>query len=116
MRSNQGPKSNRRSRERFVIPAEIPVYLQTVFNEFRITLLVEDLSIGGALLICPDICESLEIGQCLHGLLIMPCGKASVDVIVRWRVWPRVGVQFDGISPEVGAQISQVIDAVSAKT
>ena len=115
MQSDQGPKSNRRSNERVAIPPDAPVFLEVSFNELPAKLLIEDLSLGGALLICPDIAESLDVGQSIPSVLILPNGKVRVDATVRWRLWPRVGVQFDGISSEDRAQIAQLIESICAK-
>src|SRR6266480_3668929 len=109
MHTHHSPNSHRRSSERVAMPlAEIPVYFETVFDGVEVSLLVENLSAGGGLLMCPDICESLEINQCLrNGVLVLPGGNPRLDAIVRWQLWPRVGVQFDNISQHAAAQISQ---------
>jgi hypothetical protein len=116
MHSEQSKNSNRRSAERVPISPEKPVYAQLVFEGIKLNIFVENLSTGGALLLCPDICESLNIGRRLaDGVLVLPdTEEASVDVIVRWKLWPRVGVQFDGISPETTAQLSLFLESLKA--
>jgi len=110
MRLSRGPKIDNRASDRVVLPTEIPVYLKTVFNGAEVHLLVEDLSVGGAMLMCPDVCESLQTGQRLRGVVItLPDSHARVDFIVRWQLWPRVGVEFDKLSPETMAKISQFL-------
>ena len=107
---------NRRSAERVPMSPEKPVYAQLVFEGIALNIFVENLSTGGALLLCPDICESLQVGRRLaDGMLVLPdTEKALVDVIVRWKLWPRVGVQFDGISPQTTAQLSLFLESLQA--
>ena len=93
MSQDKPEESDRRSSERFVLPADTPVYLEAVFNGAKVKLLVEDISTGGVLLMAPDICLSLNSGRVLHGVLMFPEGSAEVDAVVRWQLWPRVGVQ-----------------------
>ena len=96
--------------------SEKPVYAQLLFEGAELNIFVENLSTGGALLLCPDICESLQVGRRLaDGMLVLPdTEKALVDVIVRWKLWPRVGVQFDGISPQTTAQLSLFLESLKA--
>ena len=110
------PYSNRRSSERVAMPVERPVYFVTVVDGMEISLYVENLSMGGALLMCPDICESLRNGQRLSdGVLVLSdANSTNVNVIVRWQLWPRVGVQFDGISHDAAAKISQLLRSLKA--
>jgi len=107
---------NRRSAERVPMSPEKPVYAQLVFEGIALNIFVENLSTGGALLMCPDICEALHVGRRLaDGVLVLPdTEKAMVDVIVRWKFWPRVGVQFDGISPQTTAQLSLFLESLKA--
>jgi len=95
---------------------EKPVYANLVFEGISLNIFVENLSTGGALLMCPDICESLHIGRRLaHGVLVLSdAERALVDVVVRWKLWPRVGVQFDGISTQTTAQLSQFLESLKA--
>ncbi len=74
-------------------------------------MLVENLSMGGALLIAPSVCESLQPGQRFaQGVLALsPTNTPEVELIVRWQVWPRVGVQFDGLSSDAADKISQFL-------
>jgi hypothetical protein len=111
MRQNEKPYTEQRSSERVPLPTDPPVYLETIFDRAAVSMLVENLSSGGALLMCPDVCESLETGQCLrNGILVLPEGvSAGINVIVRWKLWPRVGVQFDGITPKAAHQIEELL-------
>jgi hypothetical protein len=108
-------KSDRRSSERIMLPADMAVYLETSFNDAKVKLLVEDISTGGALLMAPDICLSLHSAQRLQGALILPDGSAKVDVIVRWQLWPRVGVQFEGVSSKASALLSKFVESLRVK-
>jgi len=107
---------NRRSSERVALPAERPVYFTTAVDGMEVCLFVENLSMGGALLMCPDICESLRTGQRLsNGVLVLSdANSTQVNLIVRWQLWPRVGVQFDGISHDANAKISQLLRSLKA--
>jgi PilZ domain len=115
MNQHKPDNSNRRSSERIVLPADTPVYLETIFNGLKVKVLVEDISTGGVLLMAPDICLSLNSGRSLQGVLIFPEGRAKVDAIVRWQLWPRVGVQFEGISSEASASISKLLESLRVK-
>jgi len=92
------------------------VFLEVTFNELPAKLLVEDLSVGGALLMCPDIAETLDVGQCIPSVLVLPSGRVRVDATVRWRLWPRVGIQFEGISSEDEKRIAQLIESLCVRT
>jgi hypothetical protein len=113
MSPNKSPYSDRRSGPRIPISTDTPVYLETVFDGADVTLLVENLSTGGALLMCPEICESLQPGECLpDGVMTLPGGTAGVNVVVRWTFWPRAGVQFEGISTEAAEQIAEFLESL----
>jgi hypothetical protein len=96
---------------------DTPVYLDMTFDWAELSMLVENLSSGGALLMCPDVCESLETGQCLQeGVLVSPRGLTVINVIVRWKLWPRVGVEFDRISSTAAAQIANLLESARSHT
>jgi hypothetical protein len=116
MNQHKPEESERRTSERIVLPADTPVYLETFFNGAKVKLLVEDISTGGILLMAPDICLSLNSGRVLHGVLIFPEGSTEVDAIVRWQLWPRVGVQFLAISRESSESISKFFDSLRVKS
>jgi len=113
---HESPFLNRRSSERVEMPAERPVYILTFVDGGEVCLFVENLSMGGALLMCPDICESLRAGQRLSdGVLVLSgADSTNVNVIVRWQLWPRIGVQFDSISHDAAAKISQLLRSLKA--
>jgi len=116
MQMHESQYLNRRSSERVPMAPERPVYFQTVVDGAEVCLFVENLSMGGALLMCPDICETLRTGQRIpDGVLVLSdADSTNVNVIVRWQFWPRVGVQFDGISHEAAAKISQLLRSLKA--
>ena len=91
--------------------AEKPVYLRAVHDGREFDMLVENLSMGGALLMCPAIYGSLKDGQHLPDgeLILSGSNNPRVNVIVRWQLWPRLGVQFDNLSGDAASQISQLI-------
>lgn len=115
MSQDEPGKSDRRSSERIVLPADTPIYLEAIFNGAKVKLLVEDISTGGVLLMAPDICLSLNSGRVLHGVLMFPEGSAEVDTVVRWQLWPRVGVQFLAISRESSASISKFFESLRVR-
>ena len=100
--------SERRSSERIPLSRETPVYFRAFHDGTDAEMLVENLSMGGALLMAPGVCESLLPGQRLPNcaLALSEAETVQVDVIVRWQLWPRVGVQFDGLSSDAADQIS----------
>jgi hypothetical protein len=108
--------SERRSTERFVMSAERPVYFRTIHDGVEVLMLVENLSMGGALLMCPGIYESLRPGQRLSdgALVLSEANCPRVDVIVRWQFWPRIGVQFDGLTRDAAGQISELIETLQS--
>ena len=65
---------------------------------------------------CPDICETLRGGQRLTDVVLVLSNEntTNVNVVVRWQLWPRVGVQFDGISHDATAKISQLLRSLKA--
>jgi c-di-GMP-binding flagellar brake protein YcgR len=107
-------RRDRRSAERVPVPAGNPIYIQTVLDGTEIGLLVENLSSGGATLICPDMAELLSDGEYLpESTLVLPdIRHIPVQPVVRWRMWPRVGVQFESLSSETQKQISQFLEGI----
>jgi hypothetical protein len=77
-------------------------------------MLVENISTGGALLMCPAIYNSVQPGQQLTDgeLVLADANNPRVDVIVRWQFWPRIGVQFEKLSPDAASQISKLIESL----
>jgi hypothetical protein len=64
-------------------------------------------SAGGATLIYPEDSDSLRPGKHLQECAINlgDTGRFPVSAIIRWRIWPKVGNQFDRITDNVRAQI-----------
>ena len=79
-------------------------------------MLVENLSMGGALLMCPAIYGSVQNGQCLPEGELVLSGKNSprVNVVVRWQMWPRIGVEFDNLSPDTASKISELLETLKS--
>ena len=104
--------SERRLHPRFVMSGERPVYVRAIHDDQEIHMLVENLSMGGALLMCPAVYGSLQNGQCLHDaeLILSEAGSPRVNLNVRWQFWPRIGVQFDALSAAASSQISQLLE------
>ncbi len=101
---------------RFVMSAERPVYLRAIHDGNELQMLVENLSMGGALLMCPVIYGSLHNGQCLPDaeLVLSDRNSPRVNIIVRWQLWPRIGVQFDNLSANAASQISQSLETLKS--
>ena len=78
-------------------------------------MVVENLSMSGALLMCPVIYESLHNGQCIPNaeLVLSSMNIQRVNVIVWWQIWPRIGVQFHDLSADVALQISELLDTLN---
>lgn len=87
------------------------MYIQTEMNGAEVGLFVEDLSLGGAGLICPEDTDALSAGKRLADCtLVLPnVARIPLQAIVRWRLWPKVGVQFDPLSDDARQQISQFL-------
>ena len=109
-------RPERRTNPRFIMSSNQPVYLQLVHEGQNLCVLVEDLSMGGALLMCPAIYNSIQNGQCLRdGELVLSEGeRPQVNVVVRWQFWPRIGVQFDNLSPDAASRISRLLETLKA--
>ena len=106
------------SSPRFVMSAERPVYLRTVHDGHECEMLVENVSMSGAVLMCPAIYGSLQDGQRLPDgeLILSGANNLRVNAIVRWQLWPRLGVEFDNLSAEAASQISQLIETAEPDT
>lgn len=110
-------KSERRSSRRIVLSPERPVYLQAVHDGKELRMVVENLSMSGALLMCPVIYGSLHKGQCIPNAELVLSGMniQRVNVIVWWQVWPRIGVQFHDLSADVALQIPELLETLKLK-
>ena len=94
--------------------AQAPVFFRMMQGGEEVYMLVENLSLGGALLMAPGIYDPLQPGQRLpEGALVFADDSGpNVTVIVRWQFWPRIGVQFDGLSDHAGAQIRLLLESL----
>ena len=112
--TSQSP-AERRTSARVATSSEKPVYLQTEFGGAPVDLFVEDLSLGGAGLICPEDTQALAPGQNLeHCTLVLPnVGRIPLQAVICWRFWPKVGVKFEGLNDNGRQQISQFLQASS---
>ena len=74
-------------------------------------LLVENLSADGAALICPEGSEALHAGKLLaRCVMVLPnIGSIELDAVVRWRIWPKLGVQFDRTPGDARGKISRFV-------
>ena len=104
-------QDERRSIERVAISSQKPVYIQTTLDGTEVGLFVEDLSVGGAGLICPEDTDALNAGNRLPDcILVLPnVGRIPLQAIIRWRLWPKVGLQFDSISDDAREQIARFL-------
>ena len=113
--SRQSDINDRRSASRVAVPLAKPVYIQRSVDGLELSLLVENLSETGAMLICPELNEPFQIGDDFgECTLVLPgIGHAPVKAVIRWAMWPKVGVEFDGISKRSRQQIAQFLNSVS---
>ena len=101
----------RRSGERVPMRADKAVYLEINLDGSGVAILVENLSSDGASLIYPEESPLLQTGSSLKEcrLSLAGTGDVRVNPIVRWRVWPKVGVQFDKIGEDARNQIARFL-------
>ena len=73
-----------------------PVHLEANLDGSDVAMLVENLSTGGATVIYPEDSDSLKPGSQLQdcALDLPNVGRVPVNAVVRWRIWPKIGVQF----------------------
>src|SRR5262245_60855230 len=110
----QQTKAERRSSERFLMPSNI--CLETILNDVDVKLPIEDLSPGGALLLSPDLSESLQTGQTFDGCTLQfPGGPVRVKATVRWQLWPRVGVEFSTMNSRDLTKLLKFLDSIAVK-
>jgi c-di-GMP-binding flagellar brake protein YcgR len=102
---------DRRSLERVSMRADKAVYLQANVDGSDVAMLVENLSAGGATLIYPEDSDSLLPGKRLQEctLDLGGTGCPSVTAIIRWRIWPKFGIQFENLSNDARAQIERFL-------
>jgi len=112
--SKQNDFDDRRSASRIAVPLAKPVYIQRTVDGLELSLLVENLSESGAMLICPELSDPFQIGEDFgECILVLPgIGRASVKTVIRWAMWPKVGIEFDRISKRSRQQIVQFLNSV----
>jgi c-di-GMP-binding flagellar brake protein YcgR len=114
MKRDSKDDKERRSGTRTEILVHQPVYLEANLDGAKVSMLLENLSEGGATVIYPADSGALEVGRHIEGcvLNIPEVARLSVSPIIRWRVWPKLGLQFDGISDEDRRQITSFLQKV----
>jgi hypothetical protein len=87
---------DRRALARISMRPEKPVHLEVSLDGEDVAMLVENMSTGGATVIYPEDSESLTPGTQLKdtSLDLPDIGRVPVTAVVRWRIWPKVGIQF----------------------
>ena len=102
----------RRSLERVSLRPEKPVHIEGNVDGTDVALLVENLSADGATMICPEDLNSISPGNFLEDCILnLPdIGRIPVTLIIRWRIWPKVGVQFGHMSDDAKNQIVQFLE------
>jgi len=93
--------------------ADRPVYLEINLDGNSVAVLVENLSCDGASLIYPEDSPSLQQGSQLKECTLNLSGTGNIQVtpIVRWRVWPKLGVQFEMIGEDSRNQIARFLQS-----
>ena len=102
---------DRRSVERVAMRTDKPVYIEANVDGSDVAMLVENLSTGGATVIYPEDSESLQPGKYLQesAINLGDSGRFSVTAVIRWRIWPKLGIQFDRISDNARSQIERFL-------
>lgn len=108
---HHGNGDDRRSLERVPVAATPPVYLETNLEGNDVAMVVENLSTGGATVIYPEDSAALQPGNRLEesALNLPGIGRVAVSPIVRWRLWPKVGIQFAWLDDSAKEQIAQFL-------
>ena len=103
----------RRRSERVPTTADRPVFLEVNIDGNTVRVLVENLSCEGASLIHPEESPSIQPGNYLKEctLNLGAAGNIKVTPVVRWRVWPKLGVQFDKIGETSRNQIARFLQS-----
>jgi hypothetical protein len=93
--------------------ADRPVYLEINLDGNLVAVLVENLSCDGASLIYPEDSPLLQQGCSLKECTLSLAGTPGIEVtpIVRWRMWPRLGVKFEQIGEGSRDQIARFLQA-----
>jgi hypothetical protein len=107
-------KRDHRARgERVPTTADRPVFLEVNVDGKHVGVLVENLSCDGASLIHPEESPSIQPGNYLKEctLNLGAAGNIKVTPVVRWRVWPKLGVQFDTIGENSRNQIARFLQS-----
>src|SRR6476659_8501092 len=84
--------NDRRSVPRVTVPSDSPVYIQRNVDGIDLSLLVENLSESGAMLICPELNEPFQRGEDFGDcMLVLPgVGHAAIKTVILWAMWPKV--------------------------
>ena len=112
--------AQRRSSLRLKTERDEPVYLKVTLGAVKMSLLITELGGGGAQVLCRD-CEPFfdafeagrNLGQCV--LMLRDQGMVDVEPVIRWKKWPVVGVQFNGLSDKDRAQIFRFLFVLERK-
>jgi hypothetical protein len=106
-------RDQRRRGDRVPMRADRPVFIEVNVDGNNVGVLVENLSCDGASLIYPEESPSIQPGSYLKEctLNLGAAGNINVTPIVRWRVWPKLGVQFDKIGESSRNQIARFLQS-----
>ena len=111
--SRHGGSDDRRTAPR--VPLGQTVYIQRNVEGLELSLPVENLSLAGAMLLCPELNEPFYPGQDFGDCVLVLPGVGHVDVRleIRWAKWPKVGVEFTKISKQARQQILQFLNSAA---
>jgi c-di-GMP-binding flagellar brake protein YcgR len=106
-------RDQRRRGDRVPMRADRPVFIEVNVDGNNVGVLVENLSCDGASLIYPEESPSIQPGSYLKEctLNLGAAGNIKVTPIVRWRVWPKLGVQFDKIGESSRSRIARFLQS-----
>jgi c-di-GMP-binding flagellar brake protein YcgR len=110
----------RRSSLRLKTEKDEPVHLKVTLDGVKMSLLITELGGGGAQVLCRN-CERFfdgfeagrPLGKCV--LMLREQGMLEVEPVIRWKKWPVIGVQFNGLSDKDRAQIFRFLFVLERK-
>lgn len=108
---NNSADRERRSLERVSMRSDKPVFIRSKIDKGEVDLPLENLSTAGATLIYSQPCEWLGAGKRLEECrLVLPdAAPFPVSAIVRWRMPPRIGIEFDDMPEEAKVRVTDFL-------
>ncbi len=110
--------AQRRSAFRLTTIASEPVYLLFSLDGLDIDPIVDELSAGGARLLCSRHFDRFYTGQAIGPavLVLQDVGMPVVYPVVKWKTWPVIGVEFQDIAEKEKELIYRYLFRIERKT